>query len=74
MNTKSRYPEHILHKLRMRKGLDETDTHLDHVLQLMPAEKALYERVAWDLGDGSWAETIITWARDCGYKIEEPIS
>ncbi len=32
---------------------------------------ALRAVCGWELGDGSWADTFIEWARACGYTVEE---
>lgn len=62
-------PEHILQKIRQREGLEKDDASQDdRILKMSPSMK-LRRIVGWELGDGHWADTILEWAKDCGYKI-----
>ena len=68
----SKYPDHIMEAVRGRLGLDEFDTSKDADIERRPAEKVVGWAVGWDLGDDSWADSIIRTALDCGYTISPP--
>jgi len=57
--------------MRGNLGLEETDTSRDEEIEKMTPERRLQLVCGWHLGDRSWAGTVIAWARDCGFKIEQ---
>lgn len=63
--------ENLMKKIRQRSGLEENDTSHDEELNARSPRAKLHDIVGWELGDGSWADSFLYWAKECGYKIEE---
>lgn len=64
-------PSYIMIRLRQREGLDPSDTsHDEDLLKKSPVEM-VRECVAWELGDGLWANMIALYMFDCGAKPED---
>lgn len=64
------YPDYIMEILRQRKGLDEIDDSKDELISKTHPLEVFEEVLGWELGDSSWASTIIGWLKDCGFKVE----
>ena len=65
-------PEHILQTLRKRRGLEKNDTSLDASLDKMEAMQKLRECVAWELGNGRWADRVLYLSKEC--NVNESVS
>lgn len=65
-------PAHILKRLRQREGLDATDGSQDAELNAQAPMTKLRNVIAWELGDPSWADQFMTWAKDCGIELVDP--
>jgi hypothetical protein len=63
-------PIEILKVLRQRNGLDENDASTDDELNAQSPEQKFREVITWHLGDGSWAGSILSWAAQCGVKLD----
>lgn len=64
MGNKGKYPECIMKVLRMRRGLDENDTHLDWRLQEMNPSRVFKEVLIWNGLLGGWDSQIKGWIQD----------
>lgn len=64
MGNKGKYPEYIMKALRMRRGLNENDTHLDWRLQEMKPSRAFEEVLIWNGLLGGWDSQIKGWIQD----------
>lgn len=64
MENKGRYPEYIIKFLRMRRGLDENDTHLDWRFQEMKPARVFEEVLIWNGLLGGWDSQIKGWIQD----------
>jgi hypothetical protein len=63
--------EHLMKKLRMRRGLDGNDTSEDdHIERMSPADK-VRDLAGWELGYGGWADTFAMWMRECEAMPED---
>ena len=62
-------PESIMKMLRQRHGLEEGDTSKDEFLQSLSPIDKLREVLGWEAGCARRAETLISWAQGCGFKI-----
>lgn len=72
MSAAKKTPSYILAKLRQRQGLDSTDVSEDARLNALDPMDKLREVLAWEMGDGRWADQFLTWAKDCGIKMDDP--
>ena len=64
MENKGRYPEYIIKFLRMRRGLDENDTHLDWRFQGMEASRVFVGVLFLDGLLCGWDSQIKGWVQD----------
>lgn len=64
MGNKWKYPEYIMKVLRMRRGLDENDTHIDWRLQEMKPSRVFEEVLIWNGLLGGWDSQIKGWIQD----------
>lgn len=64
-------PEHIMKKIRSAHGLDQDDSNRDDEFNKLSPNEKLKCIVGWEFGDEDWAEQILGWVEDCGYKIRE---
>ena len=62
-------PENIMKMLRQRQGLEEGDTSKDGLLQSLSPIDKFREVMGWEFGSARRADTLISWAQDCGFKI-----
>ena len=58
--------------MRRRLGLNADDTSRDADLEAMSPNDRLRLLCGYHLGDPGWVDTFLAWARDAGFKIEEP--
>lgn len=66
------YPEYIKAKIRGTLGLEDLeDTSKDEQINKMDAEAAFRHVCQWELGDGSWGQLLLGWAKDCGFIVTE---
>lgn len=63
--------EYILKMIRQNLGYDEKDLSHDKEILAMSPMQRLRCVAGWKLGDRSWANQFIEWAKDCGFKIGE---
>lgn len=68
---KKEFPEYILIKLRGANDYETDDKSNDDELQELTPLEAFKQVIHWELGDPAWADSIINWMEDCGFKIEE---
>lgn len=66
-----KFPQHIMRMLRKRASLDEKDTSHDAELEALSPRRALQQVIGWQIGDPTWADTFLGYAKDCGFRIEE---
>lgn len=65
-------PQDILKILRQRHDLDENDKSHDEEFRNMGPMEKLREVTAWELGDPTWADQLLTWAIQCGIELKDP--
>jgi hypothetical protein len=64
-------PIYCINAIRQRKGLEEDDTSKDDEILLMTPMDRLRDVCGWYLGDSTWADAFVDWARDCGMEVME---
>jgi lactam utilization protein B len=55
--------------IRQRLGLKADDERRDRDIAAMNPIERFRHVCGWHLGDPHWADTMISWAKDCGIEI-----
>jgi hypothetical protein len=58
-----------IEEMRQRLGLEKGDTRRDAEIERMSPYQRFGLLCGWFLGNGSWASTVLEWAKDAGLSV-----